>query len=188
MTQGRGLLWWRVVGPIMLGIFCSECSEKMLGKLSDETLIKQNAAIMWDYCLRTYLPGYFGKLSIEISHDRRRTRARGGVLVDKKAKTFTPHILIAMNCFEGKHFPSKKVRFTEYPEIHRDPFIGSLKRGRKRAIIATVAHEVAHATEWTREYAGFEATDTTGIQGFSCHSPEWIMVYHDLRTQFVNNV
>lgn len=84
--------------------------------------------------------------------------------------------------------------FNEYKHIQEDKEIGTIKGNWKTVIAALVAHEYAHALDYTidpwpylTKPAGFSAYNPKTRREKRGHGENWQMIYRDLRENFVNN-
>lgn len=84
--------------------------------------------------------------------------------------------------------------FTEYKHIQDDPAIGTITGNWKAVIAALVAHEYAHALDYSVEpwpYLtkpnGFCAYNPKTNREKRGHGESWQLIYRDLRQNFVNN-
>lgn len=84
------------------------------------------------------------------------------------------------------------ITHTEYPHITNDPIIGEMDDvSVETAILATVAHEIAHAVYFTRRSkiivpSTFKSKKGKTTNESQNHSRKWQYVYSLLRTRFVN--
>ena len=123
--------------------------------------------------------------SIRCDYSRRRKTSWGGV--DENGK---PRISLALLkfCKEGD-----AVTLNEYDHIKKDPEIGAFTGDWKCAIGALVAHELAHAMQYTKYnkvmlMAGAltGSLSTWPSTDIKEHGKLWQAVYRDLRVTFVN--
>lgn len=89
---------------------------------------------------------------------------------------------------------SDRFMFTEYKHIEQDPVIGSIKGNWKTIITALVAHEFAHALDYSVDAwphltkpEGFSAYNPKTNREKRGHGESWQLIYRDLREKFVNN-
>lgn len=122
--------------------------------------------------------------TIRCDFSARRTTSLGGVKYDG-----TPYVSLALN-----RRMEEFGKFKEYSHIAKDRQIGSIEGGWHRVVSALLAHELAHALQWSRyNRATLAASAVDGslwpLQSadIQSHGKVWQSIYRDLRVNFVND-
>jgi len=112
-----------------------------------------------------------------------RTRSWGG---QRNNRNF---ISLALNRYTIASLSDKPIDFKEYSSFSYHPIIGDVNNVHwKKALLALIAHELAHAAQFSDVGSNVVAASNLSNKDKSGHGFVWKKIYQSLRIYFVNTV
>lgn len=144
-----------------------------------EIFCLESVATMVDFIRVQYNnPDFDVKVRLDFSEYR--TRSWGG---RRNNRNF---ISLALNRFV---YADKPISFKEYSSFGYHPVIGDVNNVHwKKALLALIAHELAHAAQFSSVGTNVIAASNLTNKDQSGHGFVWKKIYQALRVNFVNDV
>ena len=122
-------------------------------------------------------------VKVRLDFNPRRNRSWGG---KRNGQNFISLAMTYLKTIQENHMAAS---FFEYASFANDPVIGSLHNVTwKKALAALIAHEIAHAAQYSEATTSVMAAHNLNNSHVPAHGLVWKIIYKTLRTKYVNTL